>query len=212
MSEKANFSNIYTFYDLINTVLTFGFDKSWREKAVSNLIGKSVLDLGSGTGAAYEQLLNFETTAIDPDKKMLELNAFDNKVLGTAENLPFQDNSFDNVFCSFVWRNVSDTNIALNEVYRVLRPGGRFILLDMTRPKNSFLRMLHKFGTFKVLHLIGLISFNLKEYRFLYKSLDFYPQPEEHLNKDNFIDLKIERMGLFNFVYLAVFTLSLIHI
>ena len=82
MSEKANFSNIYKFYDLINTVLTLGFDKSWREKAVSNLIGKSVLDLGSGTGAAYEQLLNFETTALDPDKKMLELNAFDNKVLG----------------------------------------------------------------------------------------------------------------------------------
>ena len=206
MSEKANFSNIYKFYDLINTVLTFGFDKSWREKAVSNLIGKSVLDLGSGTGAAYEQLLNFETTAIDPDKKMLELNAFDNKVLGSAENLPFEDNSFDNVFCSFVWRNVSDTNNALNEVYRVLRPGGKFILLDMTRPKNSFLRMLHKIGTFEVLHLIGLITFNLKEYRFLYKSLDFYPQPEEHLNKDNFIDLKIERMGVFNFVYLAVFT------
>ena len=206
MSEKANFSNIYKFYDLINTVLTFGFDKSWREKAVSNLIGKSVLDLGSGTGAAYEQLLNFETTAIDPDIKMLELNAFDNKVLGSAENLPFEDNSFDNVFCSFVWRNVSDTNNALNEVYRVLRPGGKFILLDMTRPKNSFLRMLHKIGTFKVLHLIGLITFNLKEYRFLYKSLDFYPQPEEHLNKDNFIDLKIERMGVFNFVYLAVFT------
>ena len=206
MSEKANFSNIYKFYDLINTVLTFGFDKSWRKKAVSNLIGKSVLDLGSGTGAAYEQLLNFETTAIDPDKKMLELNAFDNKVLGSAENLPFEDNSFDNVFCSFVWRNVSNTNNAMNEVYRVLRPGGKFILLDMTRPKNSFLRMLHKIGTFKVLHLIGLITFNLKEYRFLYKSLDFYPQPEEHLNKDNFIDLKIERMGVFNFVYLAVFT------
>ena len=206
MSEKANFSNIYKFYDLINTVLTFGFDKSWREKAVSNLIGNSVLDLGSGTGAAYEQLLNFETTAIDPDKKMLELNTFENKVLGSAENLPFEDNSFDNVFCCFVWRNVSDTNKALREVYRVLSPGGKFILLDMTRPKNPFLKILHKIGTFKVLHLIGLLTFNLKEYRFLYKSLDFYPQPEDHLKKDTFIDLQIERMGLFNFVYLAVFT------
>ncbi len=206
MSEKANFSNIYKFYDLINTVLTFGFDKSWREKAVSNLIGNSVLDLGSGTGAAYEQLLNFETTAIDPDKKMLELNTFENKVLGSAENLPFEDNSFDNVFCCFVWRNVSDTNKALQEVYRVLSPGGKFILLDMTRPKNPFLKILHKIGTFKVLHLVGLLTFNLKEYRFLYKSLDFYPQPENHLKKDTFIDLQIERMGLFNFVYLAVFT------
>ena len=206
MSEKANFSNIYKFYDLINTVLTLGFDKSWRDKAVSNLNGNTVLDLGSGTGAAFDQLINYETTAIDPDKKMLELNSFENKVLGSAENLPFDDNSFDNVFCSFVWRNVSDTNKALAEVYRVLNPGGKFILLDMTRPKNSFLRMLHKIGTFKVLHLIGLFTFNLKEYRFLYRSLDFYPQPEEHLDKNNFIDFKIERMGLFNFVYLAVFT------
>ena len=206
MSEKANFSNIYKFYDLINTVLTLGFDKSWREKAVDNLIGTSVLDLGSGTGAAFDQLLNYETTALDPDKKMLELNTFEDKVLGSAENLPFEDNSFDNVFCCFVWRNVSDTNKALQEVYRVLRPGGKFILLDMTRPKNSFLKMLHKIGTFKVLHLIGLLTFNLKEYRFLYKSLDFYPQPENHLKKDTFLNLQIERMGLFNFVYLAVFT------
>tara|TARA_B100001769_G_C21760192_1_gene415953 strand:+ start:13 stop:636 length:624 start_codon:yes stop_codon:yes gene_type:complete len=206
LSEKANFSNIYNFYDLINTVLTLGFDKSWREKAADNLIGTSVLDLGSGTGAAFDQLLNYETTAIDPDKKMLELNTFENKVLGSAENLPFEDNSFDNVFCSFVWRNVSDTNKALEEVHRVLKPGGKFILLDMTRPKNSFLKILHKIGTFKVLHLIGLLTFNLKEYRFLYKSLDFYPQPEDHLKKDTFIDLQIERMGLFNFVYLAVFT------
>ena len=206
MSEKANFSNIYKFYDLINTVLTLGFDKSWREKAVSNLIGNTVLDLGSGTGAAFDQLLNYETTAIDPDKKMLELNTFENKVLGSAEDLPFDDNSFDNVFCSFVWRNVTDTSKALEEVYRVLKPGGKFILLDMTRPKNPFLKMLHKIGTFKVLHLIGLLTFNLKEYRFLYKSLDFYPQPEDHLKKDTFVNLKIERMGLFNFIYLAVFT------
>ena len=206
MTEKANFSNIYQFYDLINTVLTLGFDKSWRKKAVNNLIGNSVLDLGSGTGAAFDQLFNFETTAVDPDKKMLELNTFENKVQGFAEDLPFEDNSFDNVFCSFVWRNVSNTNKALHEVYRVLRPGGKFVLLDMTRPKNSLLRVLHKIGTFTVLHLIGLVTFNLKEYRFLYNSLDFYPQPEEHLNKDNFINLKIERMGLFNFVYLAVFT------
>ena len=206
MSEKANFSNIYRFYDLINTFLTFGFDKSWRDKAVNNLTGNSVLDLGSGTGAAFEHLINYRTTAIDPDKRMLELNKFENKLQGSAENLPFRDNSFDNVFCSFVWRNLSDTNKAIDEIYRVLRPGGKFVLLDMTRPKNSFLKILHKIGTFTVLHFIGLLTFNLKEYRFLYKSLDFYPQPEDHLKKDAFIDLQIKRMGLFNFVYLAVFT------
>ena len=206
MPESANFSNIYKFYDLINTVLTLGFDKSWRSKAADNLTGTSVLDLGSGTGAAFAQLINYETTALDPDKKMLELNIFENKVLGTAENLPFDDNSFDNVFCSFVWRNISDTNKALSEIYRVVKPGGKFVLLDMTRPKNSILRIIHKIGSFKVLHLIGFLTFNLKEYKFLYKSLDFYPQPENHLKKGDFMDLKIERLGLFDFVYMAVFT------
>ena len=206
MPESANFSNIYKFYDLINTVLTLGFDKSWRSKAADNLTGTSVLDLGSGTGAAFTQLINYETTALDPDKKMLELNIFENKVLGTAENLPFDDNSFDNVFCSFVWRNISDTNKALSEIYRVVKPGGKFVLLDMTRPKNSILRIIHKIGSFKVLHLIGFLTFNLKEYKFLYKSLDFYPQPENHLKKGDFMDLKIERLGLFDFVYMAVFT------
>lgn len=206
MPESANFSNIYKFYDLINTVLTLGFDKSWRSKAANNLTGTSVLDLGSGTGAAFAQLTDYETTALDPDKKMLELNIFENKVLGTAEKLPFEDKSFDNIFCSFVWRNISDTDKALGEIYRVLKPGGKFVLLDMTRPKNSILKILHKIGSFKILHLIGLLTLNLKEYRFLYRSLDFYPQPENHLKMDNFININIERMGLFGFVYLAVFT------
>ena len=99
------------------------------------------------------------------------------------------ENSFDNVLCCFVWRNIDDTEKALSEVYRVLKPGGKFILLDMTRPKNSFLKLIHKTGTFILLHFVGLITLNLKEYSFLYKSLDFYPQPEVHLSKNNYTNL-----------------------
>ena len=76
----------------------------------------------------------------------------------------------------------------------------------MTRPKNSFLKLIHKIGTFILLHSVGLITLNLKEYSFLYKSLDFYPQPEVHLSKKNYTNLVIERVGLFDFVYLGVFT------
>ena len=206
MSEKANFSNIYNFYDLINTVLTLGFDKSWREKAADNLIGTSVLDLGSGTGASYSDLKNFDVTALDPDEKMLSLNNFEKKVVGKGEELPFNENSFDNVLCCFVWRNVTDTDKTMSEVYRVLKPGGKFILLDMTRPKNTFYKLIHKIGTYILLHFVGLTTLNLKEYRFLYKSLDFYPQPEVHLTKNNYTNLVIERIGLFDFVYLGVFT------
>ena len=76
----------------------------------------------------------------------------------------------------------------------------------MTRPKNSFLKLIHKIGTFILLHFFGLITLNLKEYSFLYKSLDFYPQPEVHLSKNNYANLTIKRIGLFDFVYLAEFT------
>tara|TARA_B100001109_G_scaffold242135_1_gene226825 strand:+ start:33 stop:656 length:624 start_codon:yes stop_codon:yes gene_type:complete len=204
LAEKANFSKIYRFYDLINSVITLGFDKSWRSKASYYISGKKVLDLGSGTGAALRQLHNYEVTAVDPDEKMLQLNKFENKIIGNAEDLPFPDNSFNSVYCAFVWRNLNNPELGLQEVHRVLKPGGKFILLDMTRPKNNFLRMLHKIGTFKITLLIGLLTFNLKEYRFLHKSLDKYPQPEVHLSNDLFNTIDTIRMGLFGFVYLTV--------
>ena len=204
MAEKANFSNIYKFYDLINSLLTLGFDKSWRSKASYYISGKKVLDLGSGTGAALRQLHNYEVTAVDPDEKMLQLNKFENKIIGNAEDLPFPDNSFNSVYCAFVWRNLNNPELGLQEVHRVLKPGGNFILLDMTRPKNNFLRILHKIGTFKITLLIGVLTFNLKEYKFLHKSLDKYPQPEVHLSNDLFNTINTTRMGLFGFVYLTV--------
>ena len=206
MNESANFSNIHKFYDFVNSLTTLGFDKSWRKQAAKKLNPGSVLDLGSGTGASYTDLINFDVTALDPDEQMLSLNNFEKKVVGKSEELPFKENSFDNVLCCFVWRNVSDTEKALSEVYRVLKPGGKFILLDMTRPKNSFLKIIHKIGTYILLHFVGFITLNLKEYSFLYKSLDFYPQPEVHLSKNNYTNLVIERVGLFDFVYLGVFT------
>jgi len=206
LNESANFSNIHKFYDFVNSLTTLGFDKSWRKQAAKKLNPGSVLDLGSGTGASYTDLINFDVTALDPDEQMLSLNNFEKKVVGKGEELPFNENSFDNVLCCFVWRNVADTEKALSEVYRVLKPGGKFILLDMTRPKNSFLKLIHKIGTYILLHFVGLITLNLKEYRFLYKSLDFYPQPEVHLTKNNYTNLVIERIGLFDFVYLGVFT------
>ena len=137
---------------------------------------------------------------------MLKLNDFKNKLVGKAETLPFQDNTFDSVICTFVWRNLDDTHKALSEIRRVLKAGGKFILLDMTRPKNKFLSYLHFLGTYMVTNLIGLVTLNLKEYRFLHNSLDKYSQPEDHLADNPFQSYKVFRMGIFGFVYLAEFT------
>lgn len=205
MPKEANFSNIYKVYDLVNTVLTLGFDTSWRNRASKYIIGNNVLDLGSGTGAAYKQLANFDVTALDPDAKMLQLNKFSKKIIANAENIPLDDNSIDTVYCAFVWRNVNDTQKALSEIKRVLRPNGVFILLDMTRPKKKILRIIHKLGTFITTTFIGLLTFNIRDYRFLHTSLDKYEQPEVNLKHHPFNSIEIHRMGLFGFVYLTIF-------
>jgi demethylmenaquinone methyltransferase/2-methoxy-6-polyprenyl-1,4-benzoquinol methylase len=205
LPKEANFSNIYKIYDLVNTVLTLGFDTSWRNRASKYIIGNNVLDLGSGTGAAYKQLANFDVTALDPDAKMLQLNKFSKKIIANAENIPLDDNSIDTVYCAFVWRNVNDTQKALSEIKRVLRPNGVFILLDMTRPKKKILRIIHKLGTFITTTFIGLLTFNIRDYRFLHTSLDKYDQPEVNLKHHPFNSIEIHRMGLFGFVYLTIF-------
>ena len=205
MPKEANFSNIYKVYDLVNTVLTLGFDTSWRNRASKYIIGNNVLDLGSGTGAAYKQLANFDVTALDPDAKMLQLNKFSKKIIANAENIPLDDNSIDTVYCAFVWRNVKDTQKALSEIKRVLRPNGVFILLDMTRPKKKILRIIHKLGTLITTTFIGVLTFNIRDYRFLHKSLDKYEQPEVNLKHHPFNSIEIHRMGLFGFVYLTIF-------
>ena len=204
MSKSANFSKIYKFYDGINSLLTLGFDKSWREKASKKLAGTKVLDLGSGTGAAEKQLVDYEVTALDPDEKMLSLNNFSNKIIGSAEALPFENKTFDSVYCAFVWRNISDVDRAFEEIRRVLKDGGNFVLLDMTRPLNRFTKRLHMLGTFITLHFIGIVTLKFKEYRFLYTSLDKFEAPEIFLKKTNFTSFTLERMGIFGFVYLAV--------
>jgi len=205
LPKEANFSNIYKVYDLVNTVLTLGFDTSWRNRASKYIVGNNVLDLGSGTGAAYKQLANFDVTALDPDAKMLQLNKFSKKIIANAEKIPLDDNSIDTVYCAFVWRNVNDTQKALSEIKRVLRPNGVFILLDMTRPKKKILRIIHKLGTLITTTFIGLLTFNIRDYRFLHTSLDKYEQPEVNLKHHPFNSMEIHRMGLFGFVYLTIF-------
>ena len=86
MSESANFSNIHKFYDFINSLTTFGFDKSWRKQAADKLNPGNVLDLGSGTGASYSDLKNFDVTALDPDEQMLSLNNFEKKIVGKVKS------------------------------------------------------------------------------------------------------------------------------
>lgn len=198
------FEKIARRYDLLNRILSGGQEQAWRRRGAAYLPQGSVLDLGSGTGAAAPVLAGREVVALDPEPNMLALSPITRRVVGVGEDLPFEDDSFDGVFSAYVFRNLTSITQTLSEVQRVLRPGGTAVIVDMTRPKNDRLASLHRIGTSVVLPVAGTTVGARDEYTYLHKSLDKLPAPED-LYSDTPLDLeKIWRMGPMGFVYGAV--------
>lgn len=139
-------------YDRTNDVLSLGQDRAWRRatiKAVDAQPGQTVLDLAAGTGTSSEPMADagVRVVACDLSVGMLEVGkrrrpdlAF---VAGDALHLPFADESFDAVTMSFGLRNVSDVESALDELYRVTKPGGRLVVCEFSRPTFAPFRTVY---------------------------------------------------------------------
>lgn len=139
-------------YDRTNDVLSLGQDRAWRRatiKAVDAQPGQTVLDLAAGTGTSSEPMADagVRVIACDLSVGMLEVGkrrrpdlAF---VAGDALHLPFADESFDAVTMSFGLRNVSDVEGALDELYRVTKPGGRLVVCEFSRPTFAPFRTVY---------------------------------------------------------------------
>ena len=139
-------------YDRTNDVLSLGQDRAWRRatiKAVDAQPGQTVLDLAAGTGTSSEPMADagVRVVACDLSVGMLEVGkrrrpdlAF---VAGDALHLPFADESFDAVTMSFGLRNVSDVEGALDELYRVTKPGGRLVVCEFSRPTFAPFRTVY---------------------------------------------------------------------
>jgi len=194
------FARIAARYDLINRVLSLGQERRWRARGVGMLAAGTSLDLGCGTGAT-----DFEGRAVvglDPVIEMLALSPVRVRVVGVGESLPFRDGTLDGVFSGFVFRNLSSVADTLAEVGRVLAPGGSLVVVDLSRPRNSALRALHRVGTAIVLPLVGLIFAGApREYWYLHRSLDSLPPPERLFQGHPLILEEVWRMGVFGFVY-----------
>lgn len=204
------FAKIARRYDLLNAIISFGRSQAWRRKGVEHLPTGRVLDLGSGTGAAAPVLGDRVVVALDPVSEMLRLSPFPHRVVGVGEQLPFSEGSFDGVFSAYVFRNLSSVEATLQEVARVLRPGGRLVVVGLGRPRNRFLAILHRVGSGLVLPLVGALVGAAGEYRYLHKSLDKLSPPEQ-LFADTPLRLdEVTRMGALGFVYVAVLTKPLI--
>lgn len=202
MSEVSDpiFARIAARYDLINRILSLGQEKRWRARGIGMLAGGTVLDLGCGTGTT-----DFEGRAVvglDPVIEMLTLSPVRDRVVGVGEALPFRTGSLDGVFSGFVFRNLASIDATLSEVHRVLRPGSSTVVIDLARPRNQFLRVLHRIGTALLLPLVGLVfAAAPREYWYLHRSLDSLPPPET-LFQGHTLELEqVWRMGLFGFVY-----------
>ncbi len=193
------FSDIAPRYDLLNRLLSGGQDRYWRKQAVARLspqAGERFLDIATGTADVALEIIRkvpqgaAQVVGMDFSEKMLELAQqkinFQDKAnsiqleSGSAENLPFEDNSFDGTTTAFGVRNFSDVDRSLCEMYRVLKPGGRCVILEFSLPKSSLLKALYRFYFEILLPKVGrLISRHPSAYTYLPKTVAAFPVRKE---------------------------------
>ena len=202
MTGRRVFTRIARRYDRVNRILSLGRDSAWRRAAISSLPEGRILDLGAGTGAASRDMGGRAVVALDPARQMLVLNSEPRRVVAVGERLPFADGSLDGVFSAFVVRNLESLGDTLDEVARVLRPGGVAAFVDLGRPESAWRRVLHRLGTAIVLPLVGLLFARAPgEYWYLHRSLDKLPQPQDLYFGAPLRVERIWRMGPMGFVY-----------
>jgi len=178
---RAMFDAIAPRYDLVNRVMTFGMDRGWRRTAVRSLAlapGELVLDLACGTGDLCRDLRNAGYRAIGVDLSfgmLAHATSTDPLIQGDALRLPCPDGCADGVTSGFALRNFSDLEGFFREVARVLRPGGRCALLDVSRPDHRLLRAGHGVYFGHVVPRIGALLSNGDAYRYLPRSVAYLP-------------------------------------
>jgi demethylmenaquinone methyltransferase/2-methoxy-6-polyprenyl-1,4-benzoquinol methylase len=185
-------------YDLMNDLMSLGVHRAWKRDFVANSgvrLGDRVLDLAGGTGdiaALLSRIVGKQGRVMltDINEAMLEVGRRrleDRGIVGNvayalvnAEALPFDDNEFDAVTIAFGLRNVTDKDAALREMHRVLRPGGRALILEFSEVRHEPLKMVYDAWSFGVLPLLGkFVADDEDSYRYLAESIRKHPAQEE---------------------------------
>jgi demethylmenaquinone methyltransferase/2-methoxy-6-polyprenyl-1,4-benzoquinol methylase len=192
------FDSISGKYDFLNHFLSLGIDIRWRKKAVKLLSKenpKLILDVATGTGD-----FAMETLALDPDKvigvdisegmlevgrKKIKERGYDSIIelrSGDSENLPFEENKFDAVIVAFGVRNFENLQKGLSEIYRVLKPGGRMVVLEFSKPRLFPFKQLYNLYFKYILPKVGnMISKNPAAYTYLPESVQAFPDGQDFL-------------------------------
>ena len=195
----AMFNSISGKYDFLNHFLSLGIDILWRKRAVRLLKKhqpKLILDIATGTGD-----FAIEALSLNPEKiigvdisegmlsvgreKLIKKNLTDKIELisGDSEFLPFEDNLFDAVIVSFGVRNFENLEKGLSDMLRVLKPGGKVVILEFSKPKSFPFKQIYQFYFQWILPKIGkLISKNHAAYTYLPDSVEAFPDGDDFLN------------------------------
>ncbi|MFA5982913.1 MAG: bifunctional demethylmenaquinone methyltransferase/2-methoxy-6-polyprenyl-1,4-benzoquinol methylase UbiE [Methylococcaceae bacterium] len=205
MDEKASlvrgvFDSVANQYDLMNDLMSLGIHRLWKRAAVqlANVrANEKVLDLAGGTGdlsLLFEKRVGAggQVVLADINAEMLRNGRnrlIDRGLFGhvqyaqvNAECLPFADNSFDCVCIGFGLRNVTDKAAALRSMLRVLKPGGRVVVLEFSHPIDKVTEKVYDFYSFQLLPKIGqIVAKDEQSYRYLAESIRMHPKQDELL-------------------------------
>lgn len=196
---REMFDRIAPTYDLLNHSLSLNVDRLWRRHAVDAVRAVSprrVVDVATGTGdlaiALARRIPAAEVTGIDLSAQMLAVARRKAEAAGLAgrirleegdgERLPLPDASADAATVAFGIRNFGDPEAGLAELRRILKPGGRLVILEFSRPRNRVFRLLYEWYTYKILPWVGgLVSRDRRAYTYLPESVEAFLTPAEFL-------------------------------
>lgn len=210
------FSSIAHRYDFLNHLLSMGVDIVWRKQAVAqlgSLDGRSFLDVACGTGDLSIEIAmagagkvtggDFSDNMITIGREKVKKNGLDGKItveFADALNLPYSDAQFDGATCAFGARNFADLDRGLNEMARVVKPGGRLVILEFTTPSNPLFAEVYRLYFTRILPLVGGIFSGMKSaYEYLPDSVYKFPAPAEfssRIEKAGFTDVRFTPLTL----------------
>ena len=187
------FNSVADKYDLMNDLTSLGIHRLWKDSLINWLAPQpyqKLADIAGGTGDISMKFLlagGCSAHIIDINKEMIANGKLKNNnnnnlswTIASAENLPMADNSYERASMGFGLRNITNRVLALKEVYRILKPGGRFICLEFSHVENSLLKKIYDVWSFQFMPRIGQkITGDKEAYDYLVESIRQFPsQPE----------------------------------
>tara|TARA_B100000945_G_C20299492_1_gene557309 strand:+ start:251 stop:973 length:723 start_codon:yes stop_codon:yes gene_type:complete len=192
------FDDISKQYDFLNHFLSLGTDIYWRRQFIKKLNisdNSKILDVACGTGDVCFEInkqYDVQITGLDISKQMILIankKAKRNNITkikfiqGDGENLPIKSNSIDYLTISYGFRNISNYDLALNEFFRVLKPGGKLGILEFSKSKSKIISSTFNLYFNHILPKIGSLFSRSDAYRYLPESVDFFPNRKNIQNK-----------------------------